>query len=211
LANAVLDAYFDDLSSTLADASRIDELVELFTLNDGAAEAYARWGEWVFDANGNLVDDLVEAGAACRAANSFSDDTLVVLADGTSVPIADVQVGDRVLAWDLETGTAVARDVTATLPHSDWLLQAHLSDGSILEVTEDHRFWSVTDNGWVELQHLDTTDMLLTPDGATVTVDYLDWNAGADAPAWDLTVEVEHNFFVAADVNLPGSGGGSNP
>ncbi len=91
------------------------------------------------------------------------------------------------------------REVTATLPHADWLLEAHLSDGSVMTVTEDHRFWSVTDNGWVELQDLDTTDLLLTPDGATVTVDWLDWDAGADAPAWDLTVQAEHNFFVAAD------------
>ena len=100
---------------------------------------------------------------------------------------------------DLDTGETVARDVTATLPHTDWLLEAHLSDGSTLTVTEDHRFWSVKDNGWVELQDLDPTDQLLTPDGAMVTVDWLDWNAGETAPAWDLTVEGVHNFFVAAD------------
>ena len=134
----------------------------------------------------------------CRA-NSFSGDTLVAMAGGSMLPIAEVQVGDQVLAYDFDTGTTVAREVTATMPHSDWLLEAHLSDGSTLTVTEDHRFWSVTDNGWVELQDLDTTDVLLTPDGATVTVDWLDWDAGADAAAWDLTVDQEHNFFVAAD------------
>ena len=110
-----------------------------------------------------------------------------------------VQTGDQVLAYDLEAGMAVSREVKATLPHTDWLLEAHLSDGSVMTVTEDHRFWSVTDKGWVELQDLDTADMLLTPDGVTVTVDWLDWDAGVDAPAWDLTVAEEHNFFVAAD------------
>ena len=105
------------------------------------------------------------------------------------------------LAWDLDTGTAVSREVTATLPHIDWLLEAHFSNGSVLEVTEDHSFWSITDTDWVELQDLDTTDILLTPDGSTVTVDWLDWNAGATAPAWDLTVDDVHNFFVAADAN----------
>lgn len=131
---------------------------------------------------------LADAAAACRVANSFLGDTLVVLADGTMLPIAEVMVGDEVLAYDLDTGTTVVRDATATLPHTDWLLQAHLSDGSVMSVTEDHRFWSVTDDAWVELQDLDTTDVLLTPDGATVTVDWLDWSAGADAPAFDLTV-----------------------
>ena len=105
----------------------------------------------------------------------------MVLADGTTTHIADVAVGDHVLAWDLDTGTAVSREVTATLPHADWLLEAHFSDGSVLEVTEDHRFWSTTDTDWVELQHLDTDDVLLTPDGVTVTVDWLDWAAGATA------------------------------
>ena len=147
------------------------------------------------------LDEAEEIFASVCRANSFSADTHVVLADGTTTHIADVAVGDHVLAWDLDTGTAVSREVAATLPHTDWLLEAHFSDGSVLEVTEDHRFWSVTDTDWVELQHLDTTDILLTPDGATVTVDWLDWDAGAVAPAWDLTVDDVHNFFVAADPN----------
>ena len=66
-------------------------------------------------------------------------------------------------------------------------------------MTEDHRFWSVTDDDWVELQDLDTSDVLLSPDGATVTVDWLDWDAGVTTDAYDLTVDQEHNFFVTAD------------
>ena len=66
-------------------------------------------------------------------------------------------------------------------------------------MTEDHRFWSVTDDDWVELQDLDTSDVLLTPDAATVTVDFLDWDAGVTTDAYDLTVDQEHNFFVTAD------------
>ena len=56
-------------------------------------------------------------------------------------------------------------------------------------MTEDHRFWSVTDDAWVELQDLDTSDVLLTPDGATVTVDFLDWDAGVTTDSYDLTVD----------------------
>ena len=64
------------------------------------------------------------------------------MAHGGSVPIADVQLGDRVLAYDFDTGVTVAREVTATLPHTDWLLEAHLSDGSMMSVTEDQGTWS---------------------------------------------------------------------
>ena len=68
-------------------------------------------------------------------------------------------------------------------------------------MTEDHRFWSVTDDDWVELQDLDTSDVLLSPDGATVTVDWLDWDAGVTTDAYDLTVDQEHNFFVTAEAS----------
>ena len=112
---------------------------------------------------------------------------------------ADVQVGDHVLAYDFDTDSTVGREVTATLPHTDWLLEAHFSDGTVMDVTEDHRFWSVTDDDWVELQDLDTSDVLLSPDAATVTVDFLDWDAGVTTDAYDLTVDQEHNFFVTAD------------
>ena len=134
------------------------------------------------DSNSAALARLDEAegvfATVCRANRSFSADTLVMRADGSQLAIVDVEAGDVVLAWDLETGVPVAREVTATLPHTDWLLDAHFSDGSVLEVTEDHRFWSTTDTAWVELQDLDTSDVLLTPDGVTVTVDFLDWDAG---------------------------------
>ena len=148
-----------------------------------------------------LIRRCRDIAGACVGLNSFSADTLVALSDGTLLPITEVQVGDQVLAYDYDTGTTVAREVTATLPHTDWLLDAHFSDGSIMSVTEDHRFWSVTDQDWVELQDLDTDDQLLTPDGVMVTVDWLDWDAGVTAPAWDLTVDDVHNFFVTAEAD----------
>ena len=46
----------------------------------------------------NTVDDVI--GAAC----SFSGETRVLMADGTTKPISEVEVGDEVLAYDPETG-----------------------------------------------------------------------------------------------------------
>ena len=163
--------------------------------SDEEGVAGTKWGLRGLDD----IDLSAAAGRCLTPTNSFGGAMLVEMADGSMLPIADIQIGDEVLAYDFDTGSTVSRVVTATLPHEDWLLQAHLSDGSVMTVTEDHRFWSVTDSGWVELQDLDSTDQLLTPDGVMVTVDWLDWDAGADAPAWDLTVAEEHNFFVAAD------------
>lgn len=174
--------------------TQFDADVAAVSSSDRAAAGAAQFGR------PGLTDSVLQdIAVSCRVSNSFAGGTLVALADGTFAPIADVQVGDQVLAYDFDTGTTVTREVTATLPHTDWLLEAHLSDGSVMSVTEDHRFWSITDDDWVELQDLDSTDQLLTPDGATVTVDWLDWDAGVTAPAFDLTVDQEHNFFVTAD------------
>ena len=195
-ARNALDDHIAAMRAEMDNPERFDELYALFTENPRAAVAYARWGDGIFDAGGGLRDELLDA--VC-VANSFGSDTLVALGDGQLLPIADVQVGDEVLAYDFDTGAMVAREVMATLPHTDWLLDAYFSDGTVMEVTEDHRFWSITDDAWVELQDLDSNDQLLTPDGSMVTVDWLDWDAGTAAPAWDLTVDDVHNFFVTAE------------
>ena len=92
--------------------------------DDREPAAFARWGLDAVD-NRNLLD------AVC-VANSFGASTLVALADGTHAPIADVQVGDEVLAYDFDTDSTVGREVTATLPHTDWLLEAHFSDSTTM-------------------------------------------------------------------------------
>jgi RHS repeat-associated protein len=63
-----------------------------------------------------LLDDAAEtAGKAC----SFVGETLVLLADGTTKPISQVEVGDEVLATDPETGLQGPRMVTAVFEHPD--------------------------------------------------------------------------------------------
>lgn len=78
------------------------------------------------------------------------------MADGARVPIADIEVGDQVLAWDPDTAAVVVETVTATLPHTDTVYTARLSDGSQMSVTEDHLFYAPGDGAWVELADFDT-------------------------------------------------------
>ena len=75
------------------------------------------------------------------------DVRLSCLANGTTRAIADVKVGDQVLATDPETGEAGEREVLATLPHTDQLLTLKTSAGEIV-TTEDHRYWNETDSEW---------------------------------------------------------------
>ena len=66
-----------------------------------------------------------------------------------------------VFAHDPETGLAGAREVLATWPHTDTLVEFEVGDGTVT-TTEDHEFWNVSDQLWQETQHIDAGDLLLT-------------------------------------------------
>ena len=126
-----------EIEQTLPAGVRAQFRSDLASISDDKAVA----GAARFGRQGLTDSTLQDIAGACVGLNSFSANTLVALSDGTLLPIAEVRVGDQVLAYDFDAGTTVARSVTATLPHTDWLLEAHFSDGTVMEVTEDHRFW----------------------------------------------------------------------
>lgn len=111
---------------------------------------------------GSLVDDVF---VPCL--RSFSADTEVLMADGTTAPISNIEVGDQVWSIDPVTGEAGKRTVTAVWPHQDTLLEFTV-DGGTVTTTEDHHFWNHTDGQWQETQHIDEGDQLLTGEGRLV-------------------------------------------
>ena len=148
-----------------------------------------------------LTDDAANLAKECLSptgAHSFAATTPVLLADGTTKPINQIQVGDKVLATNPETGETAAREVTHTLPHTDQLVDLELEDGSTITTTEDHHFWNHTDRQWQETQHLDPGDQLLTSTGNTIAVQGLNWNTTHNAPAYDLTIADTHTYYVEA-------------
>ena len=110
--------------------------------------AAARLAERVLDFIRTRRADI-DGPRLCTALRSFSADTEVLLADGTAIAIADVVVGDVVFAHDPETGQAGAREVLATWPHTDTLVEFEVGDSTVT-TTEDHEFWNVTDQAWQE-------------------------------------------------------------
>jgi hypothetical protein len=123
------------------------------------------------------------------------------LANGERKKIADVQVGDEVLATNLETGLTEARTVTAThvMLHPDGdLLDITIRDDDgegVIQTTDRHPFWSVTDQDWEHAVDLSVGEQLRQADGSTATVVKLTDRPGRQ-DMWDLTVEVDHNFYV---------------
>jgi RHS repeat-associated protein len=134
---------------------------------------------------------------ARNGCSSFSASTPVLLADGSTKPIAAIQVGDVVLATNPETGETSAETVTAAWVHDDILVDL-LVGSTALSTTEDHVFWNATDQQWQEAHAFDPGDTLLTPTGEAVTVAGLAWATTRLAPAYNLTVDDLHTYYVIA-------------
>src|SRR5690606_20820720 len=62
-----------------------------------------------------IQDEIDKLRASCLTGNSFVPGTLVLLADGSTKPIEEVELGDRVLATDPDTGESEPQKVVATI------------------------------------------------------------------------------------------------
>ncbi len=142
------------------------------------------------------------ARSACSR-NSFVPGTPVLMADGSSAPIEDLEVGDVVWAADPETGKVGARPVTATITGDGEKVLVDITvdadgdgeaDGSVT-ATDQHPFWVDNEREWFDAIELEKGDHLLAPDGARVTV--LAVAAyGAVATVHNLTVDDIHTYYV---------------
>ncbi|MEV0317701.1 polymorphic toxin-type HINT domain-containing protein [Streptomyces sp. NPDC050658] len=139
------------------------------------------------------------APSGCRC---FLAGTDVLMAEGTSKNIEDVELGDKVQATDPETGETSEREVTATIVTDDDKQFTELTiktpDGTEkLTATYEHPFWSVDKKDWVEAGDLKPGMTLRTDDDRTVTVaatrQYRDHQR-----TYNLTVEGLHTYYVLA-------------
>ncbi|MFI5916006.1 LamG-like jellyroll fold domain-containing protein [Dactylosporangium sp. NPDC051541] len=145
-------------------------------------------------------------GASCPVPSpephSFAPDTLVLLADGSTKPIKDVQVGEQVRTADPATGSTQSKTVEGLHRNQDTDLtevSVRTKDGSdaVLQTTWFHPFWDDTQLAWVDAQNLKTGDALRTEDGAMLEVKGVRNSVGS-ADMRDLTVADVHTYFVIA-------------
>lgn len=99
-----------------------------------------------------------KVGESC----SFDATTLVATDEGL-VPIATIQVGDLVLAYDEATGTTDYYTVTASFVHSDPVLVDVAIDNEWINTTPEHPFF--TADGWTDAENLELSDWVASADG----------------------------------------------
>ncbi|OLT34389.1 hypothetical protein BJF79_07425 [Actinomadura sp. CNU-125] len=142
------------------------------------------------------------SGAKC----SFVPGTTVLMADGTHKPIDQLQVGDKVLATDPETGKITPQTVLTT--HSNAGTKnlvkitvdtdgKHGTKTGTLTATDNHPFWLPTQKQWKNAGDLKPGMWLRTSAGTHVQITAIKtWTKYQRVH--NLTVNTDHTYYAVA-------------
>ncbi|NNJ03423.1 sugar-binding protein [Streptomyces sp. PKU-MA01144] len=147
-----------------------------------------------------------KAGGSCET-NSFTTGTRVLMADGTTKPIEELEGGDTVLATDPETGETSAQEVTAEITGTG---EKHLvkvtidTDGdsgtrtATVTATDGHPFWVPELGEWIDATDLTAGAWLQTSAGTYVQITAIRRWTAQNATVHNLTVSNQHTYYVLA-------------
>ncbi|MFJ3134468.1 RHS repeat-associated core domain-containing protein [Streptomyces sp. NPDC086843] len=146
--------------------------------------------------------DSVPIACLVGAAHSFVSGTEVLLADGTTKPIEDVEVGEKVTVTDPVTGETTVREVVGTIITEDDKRFVDISlatsdDVAVLAATATHPFWSPSEGRWVDAGHLEPGMTVRTVEDADVAVVGVRKYTERQR-TYDLTISDIHTYYVLA-------------
>ena len=153
--------------------------------------------------------------------SSFLPGTPVLMADGTTKPIEQVQAGDLVLATIPGTGQTAPFPVVAPITS---LGEKHLiritAGGVTTTATLQHPYWLVDEQRWIPAGSLSVGDRLQRADDSTAVVQAVSQYTVLRARVHNLTVATAHTYYAGAEPVLvhnagcgrtPGGEPGSRP
>ena len=109
--------------------------------------------------------------------------------------VEEMNVGDIVIAQDVDTGQLDYRPVvTTTRREAAEIVRITLADGEVLETTGGHAFW-ISGEGWALARELQSGMLLHTLRGAT-PISQIE-KAGTQ-PTYNLVVDGFHTYFVGS-------------
>ncbi|GLY53153.1 polymorphic toxin-type HINT domain-containing protein [Lentzea sp. NBRC 102530] len=150
--------------------------------------------------------DAATSVASCVRPNSFVAGTPVLMADGSTKPIEDIQLGDKVVATDPTTGETGAREVTDLIVGNGWKDLVEITvdaDGStgdrtgVVTATSNHPFWGPDRGVWLDAEDLNAGDDLRSSDGLLLQIVNVT-SRTEYRKVYNLTVDGLHTFYVAA-------------
>ncbi|WP_262386767.1 polymorphic toxin-type HINT domain-containing protein, partial [Streptomyces sp. TRM49041] len=169
-----------------------------------SAVKFGKWGGKATDFFRGLFGK--SSPPPCKVPNSFTPETPVAKADGTTAPISGIRIGDRVLATDPGSGRTAARPVedvivgygTKTLVRLTVDTDGDRGDATgTVTATDGHPFWAQDQKAWVDAGHLRPGAELRTPDGTTVeVVNTRTWTQVQKV--YNLSVKGLHTYYALA-------------
>lgn len=143
-----------------------------------------------------------EAAASCLGRNSFTGDTPVLMADGSSRPIAEVKVGDEVRNSEPDDSFTEHHVVTAlhvTDDDHDFVDVTVLTSAGprTIVTTAHHPFWDETTHTWTGATDLKVGEQLSIPGGGQIAVQALRRYTASNR-TYNLSVENVHTYYVLA-------------
>ncbi|MGW1795484.1 golvesin C-terminal-like domain-containing protein [Streptomyces sp. NPDC001984] len=139
--------------------------------------------------------------------NSFVPGTKVLMADGSTKNIEDLDEGEFVLASDPESGDLQGRQITDTRNHAGDKTLVTLTvdtDGeqgnakpSEITSTDEHLYWLPDFGKWLKAGELKPGMWLQTSAGTWVQITAVD-EAHRSQRVYNLTVDGQHDFYVQA-------------
>jgi hypothetical protein len=173
-----------------------------------AEEAKAAAAKKTGDSGGSSPGNGGSGGAAsCDTRNSFTPDTQVLMADGTTKAIKDIKPGDKVIATDPETGETEAKDVSASIigKGEKRLVKVTIdTDGpkgtqtATVTATDGHPFWVPELREWLRADSLHAGTWLRTGSGTHVQITAVQAWTATNTTVHNLTVTDIHTYYVLA-------------
>ena len=151
------------------------------------------------------LDRPVQASVTASSRESLPDDVRF-FADGTPYQlksVADFQTDDKVFAFNHKTGQRGTRAVVQTFARTSdhlRLLTFASRDGQsqTIKTTNEHPFYSVTADDYVEARHLRPGDTFRDPTGVAHTLTSTTYESHPDGVAvYNMEVGDLHNYYVS--------------
>lgn len=123
----------------------------------------------------------------------------MLLRGGKTIPISEVQAGEKVSATDPYRHETAARSVVKVVRRHRWHAMAAvvLVTGAAIQATSQHPFWDVTTHRFTYAADLRPGDKLLEPGGQTIAVRAVR-HYRADVTAYNLDISGIHTYYVLA-------------
>lgn len=138
----------------------------------------------------------VKLGGALRACNSFVPGTLVLMADGSSLPIEQVVAGDEVLSVDPETGQQGAETVLNPIVGYGAKHLVLIQAGEASWTATDHHP-ILTEDGWTDAIDLRVGDQITDAHGQQVPLtDVTDMGIVDQQLVYNLHVTDHHTYLL---------------